>query len=425
MRIGLVIEHFDPRRGGAEQWTGRLARWLLDQGHEVHIVCCDKAATVGRASEVVAETAISGATHGRGFVDGVAADDLPSQTATPPSPILHRLGPARSRLAFAAAAETKLRGLSLDVVHDMGVGWFGDVLQSHDGSRLAQWDRKLLMLPPWLRPLKRRLIGVLPRYREFRKLAARQYGDPRRLVIAMSRRAADDYERYHGVRPSQIRVIYHGVDAQRLSPARSEEHRASMRSRLGFSNNDIVLLLMAHNFALKGLATLIRALGRLRRTGGAFQVAVVGHGRPARFVRLARTCGVGSAVRFLGPADDPLPYYSMADVYVQPTFYDSFGLTVLEAAACGRPIVTTQAAGVSELLTDGQDGYVLDDPGDDAGLAAQLQTLADPTVRTSMGRAARRLAERHTFDDNCRQIAAVYDEILERRPPLRADQFST
>jgi glycosyltransferase involved in cell wall biosynthesis len=39
MRIGLVIEHFDPRRGGAEQWTCRLAEWLLAQGHEVHVVC--------------------------------------------------------------------------------------------------------------------------------------------------------------------------------------------------------------------------------------------------------------------------------------------------------------------------------------------------------------------------------------------------
>ena len=146
----------------------------------------------------------------------------------------------------------------------MGAGWSGDVIQSHDGSRLAQWEQKLLLLPPWLRPLKRGLIGWLPRYREFRALMARQYGDPRRLVIAVSKRVAGDYQRYHGVRPSQIRVVYHGVDTERFSPERCAVQRASTRRALGFSEEETVLLLAAHNFALKGLATMIRALGRLR-----------------------------------------------------------------------------------------------------------------------------------------------------------------
>ena len=232
----------------------------------------------------------------------------------------------------------------------MGAGWSGDVIQSHDGSRLAQWEQKLLLLPPWLRPLKRRLIGWLPRYREFRALMARQYGDPRRLVIAVSKRVAGDYQRYHGVRPSQIRVVYHGVDTERFSPERCAVHRASTRRALGFSEEETVLLLAAHNFALKGLATMIRALGRLRGEGS----PLAGGGRRRRPARTLHPAGPALRRRprrpVRGPVDDPLPYYAAADVYVQPTFYDSFGLTVLEAAACGLPVVTTQFAGVSELI---------------------------------------------------------------------------
>ncbi|MCE5269240.1 MAG: glycosyltransferase family 4 protein [Planctomycetaceae bacterium] len=377
MRIGLVIEHFDARRGGAEQWTCHLAQWLVAQGHDVHVVCQD------------------------------ASEDAPGA--------IHPLGTTSSRLAFAAAAEMQLRQLPLDVIHDMGVGWFADIIQSHDGSREAQWQRKLQMLPPWLRPLKRQLINWSPRYREFRSLATRQYNVPERLVIALSNSAAADYRHYHHVHPSRIRVVYHGVDAHRFSPENCAHHRASMRKSLGLSADEIVLLFAAHNFALKGLATLIRALAQLRNTTAGFRAVVAGGGHPAAFRRLASRCGLGTTVQFVGAIDDLLPYYAAADVYVQPTFYDSFGLTVLEAAACGLPVITTTAAGVSELLIDGHDGYVLPEPADDIALAARLRTLADPSRRRSIGTAARRLAERHTFEANCQQIAAIYREIANQR----------
>jgi len=186
MRIGLVIEHFNPRRGGAEQWTWQFARHLLARGHEVHVV---------------------------------AQDFSPDAGALPVVP--HLLGPVRGRLRLARAAEAALRRLALDVVHDMGVGWHCDVFESHDGSRFAQWEQKLLLLPPWARPWKRKLIRVLPRYREFRRLMARQFADSPRIVLALSKMVARDYQQYHRVRPERIRLIYNGVDVARFSP----EHR--------------------------------------------------------------------------------------------------------------------------------------------------------------------------------------------------------
>ncbi len=406
MRIGLVIEHFDPRRGGAEQWTCGLAEWLLAQGHEVHVVCQDDS-----------RSRLPGA--GKGDRHRLCAAPFGPSWQTEPvplsGPVVHPLGRTGSRLGFAKATERQLRGLALDVVHDMGAGWSGDLIQSHDGSRLAQWEQKLLLLPPWLRPLKRRLIGWLPRYREFlRADGAAVFRSPaagnRRLdarggrFSALSRRP-----------PVQIRVAYHGVDTERFSPERCAPHRASTRRALGFSEEETVLLLAAHNFAPEGAGDDDPRLGRLRGSGSPLRAAVVGGGRPGHFIRLARRCGVGPAVRFSGPVDDPLPYYAAADVYVQPTFYDSFGLTVLEAAACGLPVVTTQFAGVSELLSDGTEGYVLPDPADDAALAERLRKLSDPAVRRVMGSAARRLAEQHTFSGNCQQIAGLYAEIAGQR----------
>ena len=164
MRIALVIDHLDPRRGGAEQWTFQHAERLLARGHEVHVVAQG--------------------------VNGPAArlDIVP-----------HLLGPIRSVLQRAAAAEAALRRLKVDMVHDIGLGWHSHVLQSEDGSRLAQWEQKLLLLPAWQRPWKRAMLRVLPRYRDFRRLMARQFGDPQRIVIAVSQMCARDYQHYHDV----------------------------------------------------------------------------------------------------------------------------------------------------------------------------------------------------------------------------------
>jgi len=380
MKIGISIEFFKPLRGGAEQWTFQFVQRLLARGHEVHVVAQEFSPVAERLAMVP-----------------------------------HRLGRIRSRLGFAAAAEQKLRSLGMDVVHDMGMGWYCDVFESHDGSRIAQWERKLKLLPPWARPIKRSLIAELPRYRSFRKLLARQFADPTRLVLALSQMVSRDYQRYHGVRPEQIRLIYNGVDTNRFSPANRHKHREAVRWQLGVNDDELLLLFVGHDFRRKGLATAIRAVGRLVVQGQPVRLVVVGGKSPRRHARLAKRCGAGRAVIFVGAVDDAVPYYAASDVYVLPTFYDPCSLGVLEAAAVGVPSVTTQLNGAGELLTDGVDGYLVPDPADDRALADRLRMLLDPSLRQRMGHAARQLALKHTLDRNCDQIVDVYHEITRSR----------
>jgi len=380
MQIGVVIEHFDPRRGGAEQWTWQLVQRLLARGHEVHVVSQDFAA----------ETASLGI-------------------------VAHALGRVHGRLRLARAAESALQRLRVDVIHDMALGWYCDLLHSHDGSRRAQWEHKLLMLPPWMRPWKRALIGALPRYREFRRLMDRQFAPPQRLVLALSQMVAQDYERYHRVAAERIRLVYNGVDVERFSPAWRPQHRAPTRGRLGVADGEALFLFVGHDFLRKGLASALRAVGRLRSAGHPVRLAVVGGKRPQRHERLAARLGVASAVTFLGAVDDPVPYYAAADAFVLPTFYDPCSLGVLEAAASGLPSITTRYNGAGELMTDGVEGYVLADPADDQALAGRMQELLEPALRDRMGQAARQLALGHTLERNCDQIEEIYREIVERR----------
>ena len=382
MRIGLVIEEFDPLRGGAEHWTYQHAIQLVRRGHEVHVVA-------GKA--------------------GAAAYRAPLQ--------LHLWGELRSRLARAEAAATILRRLELDVAHDIGVGWGGEIFQSEDGSRFAQWERMLPTLPPLLRPLKRGLIRVLPRYAEFRRLVGRQFRDPDRLMIAVSRMCAEDYRRYHQVTADRVRVIYHGTDIQRFSPDNRVALRAPTRQALGISDDVVLFLFVGHDFVRKGLKTVQRAVTRMFARGESVRLGVVGEPRSRRTVRAPRSA---DGVLHCGRVEDAAAYYAAADVFVLPTFYDPCSLSVGEAAASGLPIVTTRYNGASELLTEGIDGHVLTDPADDIALERRLTALLDPDLRARMGAAARRLAEEYPLERNCEEILAVYDEVLRDREPLHS-----
>jgi UDP-glucose:(heptosyl)LPS alpha-1,3-glucosyltransferase len=380
MKIALVIDHLDPRRGGAEQWTFQHAERLLARGHEVHVVAQG--------------------------IDGPATrlDIVP-----------HLLGPIRSVLQRAAAAEAALKWFEVDMIHDIGMGWHSHVLQSEDGSRLAQWEQKLLLLPAWQRPWKRAMLRWLPRYRDFRRLMSRQFGDPRRIIIAVSQMCARDYQNYHDVPADRIRLVYHGTDNDRFSPLHRRRWREEIRNRLGIRDGEVFLLFVGHDYQRKGLATAVRAAERLAAEGAPVRLVIVGGKR--RHPQAAPPDPGGLVIQ-AGAIDDPVPYYAAADVFVLPTFYDPCSLSVSEAAASGLPSVTTRFNGAAELLTEGVDGSVISDPADDAELAAALRPLLEPAVRERMGEAARRLALRHTLDRNCDQIVSIYGEIAGQK--LRA-----
>lgn len=375
LRVGLVVDRFDPARGGVEQWTWQFARMLLARGHEVHALARD-------------------------FAPGIAAAGC--QT--------HAIAAGRSRLVFAAAIDRELQRLSLDVVHDTGAGWTANVFQPHGGSRRASFERNLALMPVWQRPLKRAAARLLPRYREFDALARRQYTSDGRIVLALSRMVAGDLQRYDGVRPQQIRIVYNGVDTERFSPAHRAAHRDATRAQLAVAPDEILLLIVAHNFRLKGVPTLLRAVGQLRAAGFPIRLVVAG-GRPGRhWSQMARRAGAADATIFSGSTDDPIPLYAAADVYVQPTFYDPCSLVVLEALASGLPVVTSRFNGAGELMTPGREGYLVADPADADELMAALLPLVDRERREMFGRAARALALRHTLDHNVDEILSAYSE---------------
>jgi UDP-glucose:(heptosyl)LPS alpha-1,3-glucosyltransferase len=383
MRIGLVLEQFDPARGGREQWTWAFTQRLLELGHEVHVVARSCSAK---------------------------ARQLPIA--------YHQLKCDNSPVVFAGAVRAVLEPLTLDIVHDMGMGWYCDVFHPHGGSMAASAERKLLFLPRWLRGIKRITNRLLPRHRTFRDLMARQYADHGQIVLALSRASAADFQRFHNVDPRQIRIVYNGVDSERFSPECCAPHREPARQRFGMRPDSVAALIVAHNFRLKGVATLLKAMRRLGGAGRDLRLVIVGGKHIESWQRHAARFGLSEQVHFAGRVDDPLPYYAAADFYVHPTYYDPCSLVVLEAAACGLPLITSRYNGASEMFNAGKDVLLIDDPADDRQLAAAMQTMLDDGARQRLGAAARRTILQHSFHRNVEQILDIYREILDRRGGL-------
>ncbi len=380
MRVALVLEQFDPRRGGLEQWTARFAARMLEIGHEIHVVA-------------------------RRFAPETQAMPIVRQL----------LEGADSRLAFAKAAEAKLLALAPDIIHDMGLGWYCDVFHPHGGSWGSVTERKLLLHPRWIRPLKRRVDRLLPRHREYQLLLSRQYADNGQILVALSRTVADDFRQFHKVPPERIRIVYNGVDTAQFSPDHRSLYRGPLRRRLGLDDQTVLALIVAHNFRLKGVPTLLRAMRRLTAERKPVHLVAIGGKRLSGWRRAARRLGVDRNVTFVGAVDETAEYYAAADFYVHPTFYDTCSLVVLEAAASGLPIITSRISGVSELLQDQVEGLLLTNPADADELTGKMQLLLDEPRRLDMGRAARKMAQRHTLDRNVHQILDVYGEALQSR----------
>ena len=359
MKLALVLERFDPERGGLEHWAWQWSEWLLAHGSEVAVVAVDVRAELARER-------LS----------------------------LHALGGADSRLALGQRVERFLGRLRVDLVHDLGVGWRYDLLQPQFGTRLADDRQVLRSLPAWRRLRARASRTRRRRLADIRQLERRQYVDNAGHVVAVSEMTRRDLCRAHGLRADRVSVIHNGVDTARFQPAADGE-RSRLRRRGGWTDQ-VVLLFAAHNPALKGLGTVLRALAQVRSPR--LHLLVTGRAPVAAYAALAARLGLAGQVTFAGFVPDVREAFAVADAFVQPTFYDPCSLVLLEAAASGLPVLTSRRNGAAELFRDGHSAWIVDDPADARATATRIVSFLDPVVRQRMAAAARAVARRASAD---------------------------
>jgi len=260
----------------------------------------------------------------------------------------------------------------------------------------------------WPRLLHRRIY-----YRLLMILEHLVYGGNRATLTVVSTKVGRALRRY-GRAERDLPVIFHGVDAQRFNVNSRMRLRDSARNALGLNKSDSCLLLVGNDWKNKGLPCLLEALGRL--AGPSIRLLVVGRDIAGPYQSAMTRLGLNDRVTFLPPRPDIEFCYAAADLYVGPSLEDAFAMPPLEAMACGVPSIVSSQAGVSEVVTDGVDGFILDDPRDSAKLADKIALLyQDEGLRQRMGEAAAETARQYTWDRNADQLGQLLQEVLRRK----------
>jgi UDP-glucose:(heptosyl)LPS alpha-1,3-glucosyltransferase len=376
MRIAFLIERLDPARGGAETWVAQFSARLAAEGNDVHVF----ARAGGRVPAGVELHPVTVSGIGRGM----------------------------RTLSFGRNVDRMLAREKFDIVHGVGKTWSQNVYQPHGGVHLASLAANARRKSPAERPLHSLSLAISPRQNVFRLIERRQYVErPAAAFVALSQMVKRDMMHCYRVSDGKITVVYNGVDTGRFHPRNRERFRAETRGRLGIADDETVFLIVAHNFALKGVPELVRCVVEQLP---ACRLIVVGGGDAGKLRDFAESRAAGRVI-FAGPQPDAAPWYASADACVHPTWYDPCSLVALEALASGLPVVTTTMNGAGELMREGVEGFVIE-PGKPEALREAMLRLFDPDARRKMGESARALAEKHTMEHNIREMTDVYEKVL-------------
>ena len=219
-----------------------------------------------------------------------------------------------------------------------------DIYRAGDGVHAVWVEERIREAAAWTRPA----LALDPYHRYMLEAERRLYASPRlRQVICNSRMVQTEIHERFGLPRERLPIIYNAIDATVFNPGLSV-HRANVRARYGIADDACVFLLVGSAYARKGVGRVLEALAAV--PAPAHFIVVGRDRRSAKYVALARRFGVAHRVTFAGPQKDPKPYYGAADAFVLPTLYDPFPNAVLEAMACGLPVVTSDRCGAAELV---------------------------------------------------------------------------
>jgi UDP-glucose:(heptosyl)LPS alpha-1,3-glucosyltransferase len=221
---------------------------------------------------------------------------------------------------------------------------------------------------------------------------------------------AEEIKRHFGVDGRKLHVIYNGVDLAQFSPQPGAGK--ALRKSLGVPEDGLFFLFVGSGFERKGVSVLLEAFAKASaQQTRPCCLGIVGSDRHSNaWQGKAQQLGISGKVHFPGAQSDVRQWYAAADCFVLPTIYDPFPNAIMEALACGLPVITSRQCGAAELLVEGKTGWSRDALDRDG--FAQIMASVDPATCRRMGQEARKLAEQFPLSEMAAQMTALYRKIL-------------
>lgn len=299
-------------------------------------------------------------------------------------------------MLFTLNLKNELKKNHFDCTLSFERAFFQDIYRAGDGCH-REWLSKRETIEPFL---KRLSFTLNPHHLTLLYLEKQCFLNSK-TIIANSKMVKKDIMRHYPIPEEKIHVIYNGVDLQRFHPI-GKEQKTAIKNSLGIRKNKVILFVGA-DFKRKGLTTLLKAFPLLDIKN----VRLIIAGKLVKRLNLSMTkkLGINKNVIFWGAEQEIEKLYSIADVFVLPTIYDPFSNATLEAMASGLPVITTSYNGVSELIENGVQGFVIDNPLNTLVFAEKISTAL--LHAEDMGEKARIKAERYSIEKAVVKIIKV------------------
>jgi glycosyltransferase involved in cell wall biosynthesis len=413
LRIALISEHASPLAtiggvdaGGQNIYVAHVARGLARAGHHVDVLTRRDAAALPPVVDVR---------------PGVRVLHIPAGPPqfVPKEALLPHMG------AFTRAAQRLLAAsVRYDVIH---ANFF---LSGLVGLRLQErFGVPLVMTFHALGLVRREHQGAADGFPLARIDIERRIVRHAERVVAECPQDKADLMRLYGANPGRIAVVPCGVDLAEFKPG----DKAAARRELGLADDEFVVLQLGRLVPRKGIDNVIRAVALLDPALNARLLVVGGDSAEpderttpeiGRLRGVAAECGIAERVIFTGhrQRDRLRACYVAADVFATTPWYEPFGITPLEAMACGTPVVGSAVGGIKHSVQDGVTGFLVP-PQDPPALAERLAQLqAHPLLAQALGRAGvRRTRSMFTWDRIAGELAEVYHTVRQPQllPPMR------
>jgi len=243
-------------------------------------------------------------------------------------------------------------------------------------------------------------------------------------VVAECPQDRDDLINHYNVAPGKISIIPCGFSEQEFHPVKKSE----ARKKLALQPDESILLQLGRMVPRKGVDNVVKALGKLKAKGKKIRLLIVGgesdepnpqqNPELARLYKIAEAHDVLDAIHFAGRKGRDLLkyYYSAADLFITTPWYEPFGITPLEAMACGTPVIGANVGGIKYSVVDGETGALVapENPEELAEKVSEL--LADKNELRRLGQnAIRRVNAHFTWKSVANKVNALYEEILRRK----------
>ncbi len=363
LSIVFVRRGYSPT-GGAEAYLKRLARGVMEAGHDLQLV---------------------------------ATNDWPDNE-WPFGSITHLR--SKSPIEFASELERMRAQLRVDILFSLERVWSCDVYRAGDGVHRAWLERRR----KFELPLKRFVRSLNSKHQDLLRLEQSLFsGGNTKRVIAGSQMVKDEIVNLYGYSADKIDIVRNGVPLEkfRFGP----ELREKSREELNLKSDQIALLFAGSGWERKGLLFAIEAAALCKDRKIRLLVAGRGNARLHKTKRLR--FWREEPVQFLGEVADMLRIYAAADIFILPTIYDPFSNACLEALACGLPVITTRSNGFSEIIENGVHGSIVDHARDLLALRDAIRLWSDPSRRAAARSTNSQLAAQFDISQNINETLAI------------------